>query len=618
MKLPYLKSSSKMLSVKGGFKGIGENQLADSINLNCSDVCHTRNPREAAFLYDTPPDQIIRCDNTLFLRYKNTLKAIIMDYDGSLKERSHIYELSNLPAGTDRNVILWNDKFFVFPDKIQIGIDVWHPFGANNFLSVALPFTNAHTLFYTSDTTSSKFCDDSQMLKVGMKLCLSNDNLTEYTIKIIETQTTLSDDGLSVIEVGKRVTLDKNVPRYNSLPTGTTVEYCNPSNRPILNDLSVGISHDISFSGNRMIITSLVEPFVVPLSDFFKIGQRVEISGSSVESNNKIAKITDIKDGTLYFDEGFIATNEARGTKITVTPVIPDFSHLLITEDRLFGVDNDEKKLHISALNNPFLFYDNIVEDKDAWSMNLNSPCTGITLWKDSIICFTDSGGFRILGYHAKNFGVRQLSLTGIKKECENSLCRVGDTLYYCSDKGVMKYSGGSDNTVFHPSLQIKDVKKSTTDGVFVYMLTNDRMWIYDTVTSLCWSEDNKNILDVFNFEGETFIALDQAIYLVNGKGDIQVDWSFKLPFLPNDKYQKIIPLYFNLIYNQTSDCVINLQYKPFGENLWKNLGSYHLKDEGNLKIQLPKGYCNGFEIKASGYGMFRPENWFVSYRNAK
>lgn len=618
MKLPSFQSGSNPLTVNGGFKGIGENQLADAVNLNCSNTCCTRNPRQAVFLYDKPPDQIIKCENILFFRYGNTLEQLFIDFDGILKVSSQTIQLTKLSKTTDREILLWNGTFYAFPDKIQFGYDKWKRFSANNSISTLLPFTNAHTLFYTSDTTSPNFCDESQILKVGMKIRIYGDTITEYSIKTIEIKTALSEDGLTLTEVGKRITLDKDVPQYNSLSEGTIIEYCNPSNRPISNDLTVGFNHNVAFSGNKMIITSVEAPYAIPLDEFFKIGQTVDISGSSIYSNDVRAKITDIKDGVLYFNKNFTAVDEAKGTTITVTPVIPDFSHFLITEDRLFGIDNEDKKLHVSALNNPFLFYDNIEEPEDAWSMNISEPCTGITVWKDSVICFTENGGFRLLGYNAKNFGVRQLSLTGIKNNCGKSLCRVGDTLYYCSNKGVMRYSGGSDNNVFLPSIKIENIKKTATDGVFVYMLTDDRIWVYDTVTSLCWSEDNKNVWDIFNFEGEIYFALNSALHLANGKGNIKVNWSFKLPVLPNEKYQKAMPLYLNLVYLKNTDCVINLHYKAFGETIWKNCGAYQLKGEGKLKIPLPKGYCNGFEIKAEGNGMFCPESWFVNYRRLK
>lgn len=619
MKLPFLQSNSKPLTVSGGFKGIGENQLSDAVNLICSDACRTRAPRKPVFSYDKQPDQIIKCDDSLFLRYGNTLKEILMEFNGSLFESTQSFNLSRLPADTDRKILLWNGKTFSFPDKIQFGADMWNPFAASKTVSVALPFIDSHTLFYTSDTTSDAFCGDSLILKVGMKLRYwHNNTTTEFTIKTIEAKTVLSEDGSTRKEVGKRMTLDKKVDDYANIPNGAKIECCDPGNRPILNDLTVGFNHNVSFSGNRIIITSVEEPYVVPLNDFFKIGQTVDISGGSIPSNELRLKITDIKDGVLYFNRSFTAVNEAPGTIITIAPYIPDFSHLIITEDRLFGIDNNEKRLYISALNNPFLFYDNVVKNEDAWSMSINELCTGITIWKDSIICFTETGGFRILGYNAKNFGIRQLPLTGIKKDCTDSLCRVGDTLYYRSDKGIMRYSGGSDNNVFLPSLPIRDVKKSSTDGVFLYVLTNDRIWVYDTVSSLCWSEDNENVLDLFNYKGEMYIALNNGLCLRDGEDISEVNWSFKLPFLPDDKYQRIMPLNLNLIHTHNTDCIINLHYKAFGNADWKSCGTHHIKGEGIVNVPLPQGYCNGFEIKADGSGAFHPQGWLVNYRRLK
>ncbi len=618
MKLPIFKSNSKPTVISGGFGGIGEKSLLDMVNLAYSGYCKTRNPRKNVLDLSTEPDQIITCENRLFLRYANTLKEVIVDFDGSLKELTQEYILSELDPSPDRKLVGWEGKIYVFPDKLQIGLDSWDIFAENIPLSTALPFVNSRTLFYPEDDKTEGFCSDALNLKVGMKLWFPWVLDTFFTIKTIEDYLIPTDDLSGYVKTGRRITLDKDVPDYNCLPTDAWIDYCNPQNRPILNDLSIGFNHKVTFSGNKIIMTCSDTAYKIPLNEFFKIGQTVDISGSSVARNNTVAKIIDIQSNCLCLNHTFAAVEEAEKSEITITPVIPDLSLLLLTEDRLFGVDNEKGKFYISALKNPFLFYEDPAAPEDAWSVNISGTATGITLWKDNIICFTETGGFRILGYHANNFGIQHLPVNGIKKGCENSLSRVGDTLYYCSSKGVMRYSGGSDINVFDPTLQVKSIKASATDGVLVYMLDDNRIWVYDTNSKICWSEDGENISQIFDFDGKLYLYSNKAFYLADAQGENSVDWSFALRYLPDERFLKVQSLNFTLNYSENTDCTLDVYYKPFSDTVWKACGTYKIKGEGRIEIPLDKSYCNGFKIKVEGCGNFEPISWLVAYRKPK
>lgn len=617
MRLPILSSFSKPQTVSGLFNGVGAEGLFDSVNLVCNGNPHTRAPRRAAFLHTQTPDQIINCENRLFFRFGNTIKEIIKTSDGSLAENGIEYPLNEYENDTDRTLIQWEDGLYVLPDKIQVGEDVWYPFGENDDLSVSMPFINARTLFYTSGYSGGTPCNNAILLKVGMKLRFSWIISKDFTIKTIEKLTSANEDG-SFFDEGIRVTLDANVPGYSNPPQNSKIKYCHPKNRPILNDLTLGYNHTIKFSEHSILFDSEGLNYDLNLKDYFKIGQTVIISGSSSSRNNTTAKITDITSHTLFFDCDFSTVTENKRTIITITPFIPDFSHIVLTEDRLFGVDNSSGKFHISALKNPFLFYDNPTRSEDAWSVKINGTATALTLWKDNVICFTQNGGFRILGYTALNFGLRQLSINGIKKGCEKSLVRVGDTLYYYSEKGVMKYSGGSDKKISDSVTSISDVKSAITDGSFVYMLTNNRIWVYDTDSEIWWSESGENISSIFEHNHDRYLCTDKVIYITESNEKTPVNWSFELHLLPDNSFNKVQPLYCTVSHTADTDCVFTLYSKAYGETEWQNSGVYSIKNEGIVKIPLGKNHCHGFKIKVCGCGNFSPDGWTVYYRRLK
>ncbi len=614
MKLPVLNNFLKANNKFGGFGGIEEDGLYDAINLVCSDKCHTRNARKAVMLYDTTPDQIIPCENRLFFRFGNTLKEVIKKPDGTLEENGAEYSLKNLNPSPDRKVILWEDEVYVLPDNIQVGVDKWYPFGTEYSSALAFPFVNARTLFYPNSFASSNYCPDAEFLRVGMKLRFSWVPSKVFTITTIEKKNVTYEEG--VFEEGIRVTLDSNVSKYDSVPTNATAEYTNPQNRPILNDLVIGYNHSIYFWGESIVIYSVDSDYSFSLRDFFKEGQMVKISGSSLEENNATLRIIDISEHTLRFDREMAPIYEADKTIITITPIIPDFSHFLITEDRLFGIENSSGKFYISALKNPFLFYDKSTLKEDSWSVKINGNCTGIAGWKDNIICFTEDGGFRILGYHALNFGLRQLSLNGIKKGYGNTLVRVGDTLYYASEKGIMKYSGGSDKKISNSILKLTHIESTIADGTFVYMLSNNRIWVYDTEMERWWSEDAENITELFEFGGEKYLQSPGAIYVIDETTSTACKWSFELPFLKNHTSKKVIPLHFTLDYSSDTNCELSLYFRGHGQSYWQKCGSYNLENEGTIKIPLIKKHSKDFKIRVEGKGTFSPDLWCIYYKN--
>ena len=612
MKLPIFKNFSKPLNQTGVFNGIGENKLFDVVNLICNERCHTRKPRKAVMLNQTPPDQIIPCDNRLFFRFGNSLKEIIKNPDGSFSENGNNYALTDISPAPDRKLIIWEDDLYVLPDNIMVGTDVWVPFARSYSTAIAFPFINARTLYYPNGYSTSDYCDDAAYLEVGMKIRFSWAPSKIFTVKTIENKFESYEGG--TVEVGIRITLDSNVPNYNSIPNNATAEYTSAKNRPILNDLMIGFNHTVSFSGHTLTVFSSGGNYYLPLSTYFKEGQDVKISGSSIAENNGYTKITGVSDTSLRFEKSFTYVREAQNKVITITPIIPDFSHFLLTENRIFGVDNSRGKFYISALNNPFLFYDSPTTQEDAWSIKINGTATGIALWKDNVICFTEDSGFRILGYHALNFGIRQLSLNGIKKGAGKSLVRVGDTLYYFSKKGIMKYSGGSDKKISREIPFNLNVDVAVTDDAFVYMLSDDRIWVYDTEIEHWWSENAENITDLFKFDGERYLATPEAIYLAECDLDIKVNWSFELPTFNSRNCKKLKPLYMLLNCMENTNSIFTVYFREYGKSNWQNCGIHTAKGEKIIKIPLPKNHCDGFKIKVLGSGDFYPDFWTVYF----
>ncbi|MBQ3562496.1 MAG: hypothetical protein IJA13_03000, partial [Clostridia bacterium] len=326
MTLPILKSSLKNTTVQGEFKGIDGVHITDMINLSCIGGCTTRKVRKVVAFLSQTPDQIMEATDCIYIRNGNTLKKLLVDSEGDIIPLDKVYPLKELSMPVNRKIIEFGGNTYVLPDNIQIGEDSWLPFAKADQLEVALPFYDERTLVYPELPNNSNFCSDALALKVGMQLKISSIPNEVFTVKIVELQTIVSEDGTNTVEA-RRIILDKAVPDYKYISTNTSVAYCDPENRPIFNELQVGFHHKISFQNNRIYLIPDEANYHLDFKDYFKIGQTVKIEGGSQGKNQKSAKITDIVDNCIYFDENFVTYTEDPKIEITITATMPRFDY---------------------------------------------------------------------------------------------------------------------------------------------------------------------------------------------------------------------------------------------------------------------------------------------------
>lgn len=406
MKLPKLPKLDKPVLSEISFLGInslgGEKSLYDAVNLIKSKRVETRKGRSPVIFYDRPPDQVIKCNNTLFHRYNNTLREVVSTTDGV--EYGKEYTLKNYATPPKRHVVFWQNEFAVLPDAIILGEDdEWFDFGKKNTVAAAMPFLNSRALFYPYGYYDEEVCANQNLLTVGTKVRFNWLEGQEFTVisreDVREVVTT------STVQIGVRITLDKGVSNYTSLTNNSAMQYCIPKKRPVFAPFSCGLTCGAYFTSNEIFFRQYNDNkiYVRNINAHLTVGQKVQISGCSESRNNRTAVITEILSNSIKFDTSFIPLNESNTRSITITPILPEFDHLVFTEDRIFGASNTESKLYISKFKNPFVFTQTYTEKDDSWWLSLTENVTGITLWKDNIICFTETGGFRVLGYNALN-----------------------------------------------------------------------------------------------------------------------------------------------------------------------------------------------------------------------
>ena len=619
MRLPTFAKGGSTQKETFCFKGIDPNNtnadfLYDAINLTGFYKCRSRAARSPAAFTNNPPDQIIKCSNKLYFRYGNTLSEVTCDEKGILSIGEKTYSLSSIDPAPDRSLFYKNNCLCVLPDGIQLSDEAeeWYTFGTSCDIATALPFTNSKTLFYTSGYSGGDVCDEAYLFNVGDKVTFSWLSDKTFTVTAVDTAFTIMNE--IQINEGVRITLNATVSKWNSLPNNAVMKLSTPKNRKLLDAVKLGVNETVNFTGNHIAYYDKSGDYYYEyslLKTLYK-GQRVKISGSKKSANNKTVTITEIGDSFISFDEKFLPSTET--SVITITPVMPSFDFITEADDRIIGVDNNAKTFWVSRSGAPFIFHQFPSKAGDSWCFKYVDEVTGLTIFKDSVIAFTENGGFRLFGSNALNFGITQLHISGMKKNCFKTFASISDDMFYQSELGVVKFGGSTDSIITSP---LPDRFVSTCGEAYkgnYYLLTDGRLWVYNTEKNVWWSENAENILEIFSFFGKLYFVTQSTIYLAEGT-DSSIDWMLEtceLPFKP-DFYLK--PL--NLILNATSQngCIVKIYMKTQENTFWCELDALSLKGGSALKIPLLKSPCNSFKIKINGSGDICIDNIQIEYR---
>lgn len=621
MKLPIyqgvLPKTNKTLSLNGiNHSSNAKTDINDAINLTGTKHLKTRPSRKAALLLERTPDQIIPIGERLFFRYQNELQEMVADIDGTLKNKNESLRLSALSSAPDRILIIWKTKLCVLPDMIyfeQSDNLAVAELGADVDRKTAMPFLDSRTLFYTSGYSGDESCEEAYLLKVGMQLSFSWLGNLKFTI--ISIDRVYSNLGTAEAFEGYRVRLDIPVAGWEKIPSDGKVFYSNSRQGKLLPPSYIGKFDEINCFENRMQIYSTKENstfFYSALSQLHP-GQTVRLSGSKSPQNNGIFTIENVGKDYILFKENLFPVNEDLGTEITITPIIPDLTDAVLLEDRLVGIDK-KRGLWVSAKDMPFLLHKAPLAEEDAWYCQLPVNATGITVWKDSVILFTEFAGYRLYGKDAFSYGITRLSISGLLANSSKTLCELADTAYYASSLGIMRYSGSSDNSISAALPHNMWYRSATILGAELYVLADQRLWVYNPDSSIWWSQNAEDVTDIFTVFGKLYLLTPYTIYCANG-GDSGFYWRLITSNQPADLQYDVLPRKCKIKLNSASGSTISISFRAFGTKNWVPLATRTVHDETILTIPLLKTKCNGFFLKLEGYGEIEINHIELVYR---
>lgn len=348
------------------------------------------------------------------------------------------------------------------------------------------------------------------------------------------------------------------------------------------------------------------------LADFFKENQAVEISGASIEANNKEIVIRKVDGNTLtFYSDSFTAGDST--TELTIERKVPDLKIICASSNRVWGAD--DTTIWASALGDPFTWYnyDGLSTDSYAVAVGTDGPFTGCVEYGSNVLFFKEDKLHKVIGTSPKDYAIYTYTIQGIQNGSMNSAQVINEVLYYKGVEGVYAYNGGvpylmSENF----GTRLYDSARAATDGQRYYISMRDMesgewgLWTLDTLRNIWLKEDDTHALAFANLDGELlFLSEDGKTLYKTGQPDQdgnKITWS--ATFYPMDETTHSKKGYSRLLMRVELDpgSWVKAEIKE-DMNPWKPVYRLHGQRSRTAHVTFLPGRCDTFQIRLSGEG---------------
>ena len=292
---------------------------------------------------------------------------------------------------------------------------------------------------------------------------------------------------------------------------------------------------------------------------------------------------------------------------------MPDLDFICERDNRLYGVNNAEKTVYVSALGDPtnMYAYEGVATDSFAVPMGGEGDFTGCCKYGESVLFFKEDKIYKLTGYTPADFAIDSYDVDGLQAGSYKSLVVINEVLYYKGKNGIFAYTGGiptliSDNFGEH----IFSRAAAGTDGVSYYVSMSeggkDYLLSYNTRLRLWVREGDERYYHFVRLSDGLYAADDQdAIYKLNASADVS-DSEWMVQFVPFYETIEGKKTYSRLLMRaelpRGSYMIIEVRSD---DGVWREAGKIVGANKGIIPIRLPIARCDKFELRLRGKGEF-------------
>lgn len=498
-----------------------------------------------------------------------------------------------LQGRMQRKLAVINNKLVIYPDKIYIekADEAWM---ARN-LEATLSLNNVNF--------------NSNSISMGEKAIASGEGGSFNGDNKCFSATTWRSDDLESLTPGDLVLVDASTA--NDAPL--TIKSISIEDKIIYFNKDEDI-YDEEISGSFTLYKMRNLPGEI---SHFKAGDVVTVSGADNEENNISFTISKIRRGAIYSAADIFTYEQGQGN-VTIERKVPDLDFICERDNRLYGVNNAEKTIYVSALGDPtnMYAYEGVSTDSFAVPVGGEGEFTGCCKYGESVIFFKEDKIYKMTGYTPADFAIDSYDVDGLEAGADRSIAIINEILYYKGKNGIFAYRGGVPTLIsknFGDSADLFFDAVAGTDGVNYYIaFRNDDdftyLFCYNTRLGL-WVLEEKTVDIICGFARKSnilYMAIEGGnVYQMNVSDDASdLEWLVQfVPFYETIEGKKIYSrLLMRTELPRGSYIIIEVRSD---DGAWCEAGKIVGANKGIIPIRLPIARCDKFELRLRGKGEF-------------
>lgn len=254
-------------------------------------------------------------------------------------------------------------------------------------------------------------------------------------------------------------------------------------------------------------------------SYLLKVGTaETTISSVSIATTNSKKKVT------INFGSSITVSNSHAKMEVwsAATAVVPDLSNVFQHGNRLWGTNGNT--IYASKLGDPYNWYTYDGLSTDSWALTVASPgefSAGFS-YGGYPRFFKERTVLTVYGRLPDEFYTDEDEVLGVQSGSERSVCVIGGYVYYVSEQGVCRWSGGASTEII--SRVIYDYVSSGaggTDGRKYYLsclIGGERsLIVYDSLLGMWHKEDGLNASKIFSYERALYALTSAGLICLSG-----------------------------------------------------------------------------------------------------
>lgn len=225
---------------------------------------------------------------------------------------------------------------------------------------------------------------------------------------------------------------------------------------------------------------------------------------------------------------------------------------------------------------------------------------TGIAALTDAMVFFKETGLSVMTGNYPAIMSASSIFCPGLKEQNKKSVSVLNDSVFYLSDDGVYRFSGGFPVFVSEELSLCGIDAVSGTDGRKYYISLKEEtgkqsFYVYDVRKGLWHSEEFKDVTSFSLINGKIHFVSEGRIFTVGGDEEViyEAEMEFDEETCKKKKYKEL------LFHGVMENCTVSLRGDD-GE--WQSVARFSGNEH---KIKLNPIRCEKLSVRLSGKGKF-------------